>query len=286
MLSCIDVTNVYFEGFEEDELCKPGFNKDGKHGPPQIVIGLLVNTDGYPLDYEIFEGNKFEVHTMIPTIKSFIKKYDLKTLIVIADAGLMSNKNINELNTNDIKFIIGARIKNETDVVQTKILQLKLSEGVISEIQKDTVQRLVVGYSDARAKNDLFNRTKGFNKLKEKVKAGKLTKDNINNKGYNKYLKLNGEVKIEIDEVKFNEDKKWDGLKDYLTNTKLSKAEIVAYHTQLWQVEKAFRISKSDLLIRPIYHFKKERIKALICIIFASYKLYKELERQLKIKKL
>lgn len=280
-----DVTNVYFESFTEDDFKKAGFNKDGKHGQPQIVIGLLVSQEGYPLDYAVFDGKKFEGHTMMPIIEGFKEKYAVQNLIIVADAGLMSNKNIKEIIASNNEFIIGGRIKNETATVQEKILALKLNDGQIAELLKDKEQRLVVSYSQSRAKNDDYNRTKGYEKLKEKVKAGKLTKEHINNKGYNKYLKLDGETKVSIDDAKYKDDAKWDGLKGYVTNTGLTKEEVIENYTQLWVVEKAFRVAKSELMIRPIYHFKKQTILAHIAIIFASYKLYKEFERQLKLKK-
>ena len=96
---------------------------------------------------------------------------------------------------------------------------------------------------------------------------------------------MKGNAKISIDKKKYTEDGKWDGLKGYVTNTKLSKDEIIESYNHLWQIEKAFRISKSDLKIRPIFHRLKGRIEAHICIAFCAYKIYKELERQLKIKK-
>lgn len=89
-----DVTTLYFEAADEDDLPKSGFSKDGKHNQPQIVLGMLVSENGYPLDYQIFEGNKFEGHTMLPVIDAFKEKYKMQRLIVIADSGLMSNKNI------------------------------------------------------------------------------------------------------------------------------------------------------------------------------------------------
>ncbi len=221
---------------------------------------------------------------MIPIIQGFKVKYGLQEIVIIADAGLMSNKNIKELNALQYQYIIGARIKNETKIIQEQILDLKLADQEIKELQKEDGQRIIITYKESRSKNDLFNRTKGFEKLKEKVKAGKLSKEHVNNKGYNKYLVLKDEIKVEIDETKFIDDAKWDGLKGYVTNTNYSKEKIVGFYSQLWQVEKSFRIAKSDLQIRPIYHFKTSRIKAHICIVFAAYKLYRELERQLKIK--
>lgn len=281
-----DVTTIYFESAEEDDWRKSGFSKDGKHQQPQLVLGLLVSEQGYPLDYELFEGNKFEGHTMLPVIQAFKEKYQLQQLIVVADAGLMSNKNLNELIARQYDFIIGGRIKNETKIIQNKILALRLQDGESAVIAKETdEQRLIISYSKSRAANDAHNRTKGLERLKKQISSGKLSKANINNKGYNKYLKLEGEIKVVIDEVKYKEDEKWDGLKGYVTNTKLSKEAILEYYNQLWQIEKTFRITKTDLKIRPVFHYQKRRIEAHICIAFAACKLYKELERQLKIKR-
>ncbi|VAW28583.1 Transposase, IS4 family, partial [hydrothermal vent metagenome] len=106
-------------------------------------------------------------------------------------------------------------------------------------------------------------------------------KSNINNRGYNKYLKLEGEVTVEIDYGKFEQDKQWDGLKGYITNTKLSDKEVIENYQNLWHIERAFRMSKTDLRIRPIYHQLRDRIEAHICISFTAYSIYKELERVL-----
>ena len=280
-----DVTTLYFEAPDEDDLRRTGFSKDGKHNQPQIVLGLLVSENGYPLDYEIFEGDKFEGHTMLPVIKAFKEKYKMQQLIVVADAGLMSNKNITALLDQHYDFIIGGRIKNECRHVQEQILGLRLQDDESSEIKKDQWLRIIVHYSESRAHKDAHNRNKGMERLRKLLNTGKLTKKHINNKGYNKYLKLEGQVSIVIDEQKFKDDSKWDGLKGYLTNTDLSKETVMTYYRQLWQIEKTFRITKTDLKVRPVYHYKKRRIQAHLCIAFAACKLYKELERQLKVKK-
>jgi transposase len=177
-----------------------GFSKDGNHQQPQIVLGLLVSENGYPIDYNIFE-------------------------------------------------------------------------------------RLVVNYKEQRAHKDTHNRKRGLEKLQKNLKTGKLNKKLINNKGYNKYLKMDGDISIVIDYDKYHDDAKWDGLKGYVINTGLTKEEVIEKYNQLWTIEKTFRISKSDLQIRPTYHRLKRRIEAHICISFAACKIYKELERQLKEKK-
>jgi transposase len=104
-----DVTTLYFEAEKEDELRKTGFSKDGKHQHPQIVLGLLVSVDGYPLAYDIFEGNKFEGHTMLPIIDAFKIKYNLSKLIVVADSGLMSSNNIVQLQLQGYEYIFGSK---------------------------------------------------------------------------------------------------------------------------------------------------------------------------------
>jgi IS4 transposase len=152
-------------------------------------------------------------------------------------------------------------------------------------LSKDDQTKLIISYSEARAKKDKANREKGLKKPEKQIKSGQLTKASINNKGCNKYLKLEGEIKISIDKNKFNQDGKWDGLKGYLTNTKLTKEQIIENYYQLWKIEYAFRVTKTDLKIRPIYHYLKRRIEAHICIAFVAYKVYKKLDRQLKLLK-
>jgi transposase len=276
-----DVTTLYFEIDKEDDLRKTGFSKEGKHQNPQIVLGLLVSKNGYPLAYDIFEGNKFEGHTMLPIIDSFKEKYQIEQLVIIADSGLLSTTNINELQCGSYQFILGARIKNEKRDIQSNILALNLKNGESSTVKKDNL-RLIVTYSDSRAKKDRMNREKGLRKIEKQIRTGRLTKSSINNRGYNKYLKMDGQINIAIDYQKFEADAAWDGLKGYLTNAKLSKDKVIENYGHLWQIEKAFRISKTDLKIRPIYHRLQHRIETHICISFVAYKVYKELERQLK----
>jgi hypothetical protein len=193
-----DVTTIYFEAEREDDLRKNGFSKDGKHQNPQIVLGLLVSDGGYPLAYDIFEGNKYEGETMLPIIDAFKERYGFEQLTIVADAGLINHQNIEELSQRSYPYILGARIKNESGTIKKNILSLSLKDGQYKMIKKD---------------------------------------DNTT-------------------------------------------------YSQLWQIEKAFRISKHDLKIRPIYHRVQRRIESHICLSFVAYKIYKELESQLKEKKL
>jgi transposase len=276
-----DMTTLYFEASDEDDLRKTGFSKDGKHQNPQIFIGLLVGLEGYAIGYDIFEGNIYEGHTLIPFIKTISEKFNIEKPVIIADAGLLSKKNILALEEKGYEYILGGRLKNENDSIKKQILEDKFNDGVVKSYTKSDNTRVIVHYSNARAKKDEYNRKRGLARLEKRISSGKLTKSSINNKGYNKYLKLTGDVDIEIDYQKFEKDNTWDGLKGYVTNTKLSDKEVLENYRKLWHIEKAFRMSKTDLRIRPIYHRIRRRIEAHICISFTAYSVYKELERAL-----
>jgi len=215
-------------------------------------------------------------------IHKFEKRYKLDKPVIIADAGLLNKDNISMLEANDYQYILGARIKNETQKVKDRILEEQWQDGYSISIKKGKGQRIVVSYSDKRAAKDRHNRERGLKRLEKSLKRGRLTKANINNRGYNKYLKLTSEVQIEIDYDKYNADQRWDGLKGYITNTSLRAKQIIDNYNNLWLIEKAFRISKTDLKIRPIYHRLRHRIEGHICISFTAYSIYKELERVLK----
>jgi transposase len=276
-----DMTTLYFEASNEDDLRKVGFSKDGKHQNPQIYLGLLVGLGGYAIGYDIFEGNIYEGHTLIPFIEKISKKFNLNKPVVVADAGLLSNDNIKALEDLDYQYIIGARLKNEPEKIKKQILEKQLGDGQMMKIKKQVNTRLIIAHAANRAAKDEHNRKRGLQRLEKQIKAGKLTKSNINNKGYNKYLKLTGDISIEIDYEKFNNDKSWDGLKGYITNTKLNDKQVIENYKNLWHIEKAFRMSKTDLRVRPIFHRLKHRIEAHICISFTAYCIYKDLERVL-----
>jgi transposase len=275
-----DMTTLYFEASDEDDLRKTGFSKDGKNQSPQIYLGLLVGLGGYAIGYDIFEGNIYEGHTLIPFLEKTSKKFNLEKPIVVADAGLLSNDNIKALEDRNYEYIIGARIKNEPEKIKRQILDKQLKDGETIKIKKVT-NRLIIAYAANRATKDEHNRKRGLMRLEKQIKRGKFTKSNINNKGYNKYLKMKGDVMVEIDYEKFAADKCWDGLKGYITNTKLNDKQVIENYKNLWHIEKAFRMSKTDLRIRPIYHRLQSRIEAHICIAFTAYCVYKELERVL-----
>lgn len=277
-----DMTTLHFEASREDGFRRRGFSKTGKHQLPQIYIGLLVGPNGYPIGYEAFEGSIHEGHTLIPVLQHFEAKFSLSKPVVIADAGLLSKGNLAELQAHGYKYILGARIKNESMAIRRQILHMQLSNAEHAVIKKDKGLRLIIHYSDKRATQDAYNRQRGLRRLEKNLRAGRLTKSHINNRGYNKYLKMEGNIDIRIDYEKFAQDQQWDGLKGYITNSRLGAKNVIENYRHLFHIERAFRISKSDLRIRPVYHRIQDRIDAHLCIAFSAYAVYKELERVLR----
>lgn len=279
-----DVTTLYFESKPkpDDALRQAGFSKDGKTSESQIVLGLLVSEDGYPLSYSIFNGSQYEGRTMIPIIDDFVQRFGLEDFVVVADSGLMSAKNVALLESAGYKYIIGARIKSESPELKAWMMSVEWADGAVAECRRGGAQRLIVSYSEARARKNAWNRDKGVERLRKAYAKGTLTKQDVNKRGYNKFLDISRDIEVSINEDKIAEDSRWDGLKGYVTNTSLPASEVIAQYYGLWVVERAFRIGKGTLEMRPIFHFTEKRIEAHICICFIAYKVYKELERRMR----
>lgn len=276
-----DVTTLYFESDHGDELREAGFSKDGKHSQPQVVLGLLVSKEGYPLSYSLFNGSQYEGRTMLPIVEDFVDRFKLDDFIVVADSGLMNKSNISLLESGGYKYIIGAKIKTETEKVKQWILSLEKKDEEFNETLKGNT-RLIIGYSTNRDKKDKYNREKGVKRLQKAFKSGNITKENLNKRGYNKFLEIADNVKVRINQEKIKDDERWDGLKGYITNTTLPAKEVYEQYNGLWVIERAYRVTKGTLEMRPMFHFTSRRIEAHVCICFVAYKVYKELERILK----
>lgn len=279
-----DVTTLYFESMPQpdDELRQAGFSKDGKTAESQIVLGLLVSEDGYPLSYSLFNGSQYEGRTMIPIIDDFVQRFNLTDFIVVADSGLMSAKNVALLESANYKYIIGARIRSEAQELKEWMLSIEKEDGAVRECSRNKSQRLIVSYSEVRARKNAWNRDKGVERLRKAYAKGTLTKEHVNKRGYNKFLEISKDITVNIADDKIEEDSLWDGLKGYITNTNLPAEDVIAQYHGLWVVERAFRIGKGALEMRPMFHFTEKRIEAHICVCFVAYKVYKELERLIR----
>ena len=273
-----DVTTLHFETEKEDEFRKKGFSKDHRGDMPQVLIGLFVDYEGYPFDFDYFTGNTFEGHTFKTSVKKLIKKYQFRNLTVVADAGMLSEDNLSYLEAKKINYIVGARLKNTKDEMVKQIIDHNYKIESINEIKLDN-QRLIVEYSEVRAKKDAKNREKIIDKLKRKLETGKQVVHK------NKFLAWkNNDKTTSIDDKKIEEDKQFDGLKGYIANkgNQSNFKEIIDQYHNLWKVEKAFRMSKSDLKERPVFHQEIKRIKSHLILCFVSLLVMKESEKILK----
>jgi transposase len=295
-----DATTLYFESFNEDEFKKNGYSKDGKFNQPQVVLALMVTKEGLPIGYKAFEGDTFDGHTLIPVLKEVKEQYNLDKVVFVADAGMFSKDNLKEFEKlydkeSNITYIVGARIKNMTKKIKAQITDMdnytKLNDDMkVATFDLDDGKKLLVSHSIKRAKKDKYDREKNIQKLRDKFNKSKSPKSYLSNSGYKKYLQLedsknsNCEFKLVIDEEKIKEDLVWDGLKGIITNNnELTNEELIAQYTNLWQVEESFRITKHDLKIRPIYHWKPSRVKAHLAISFMAYTLVRHLEHRVRL---
>ncbi len=286
-----DCTTLYFESFKEDEFKRNGYSKDLKFNQPQVLLALMVTKEGLPLGYKAFSGNTYEGHTLIPCLKELRKNYNLDKVVYVADAGMLNKNNLLELESlenSSFEYIVGARLKSFSKELQSEILNPKNYK----EISKDYKiarfdykgRSLVVSYSKSRAKKDACDREKAISKLKDRLSKIKSPKNYLSNYGYKKYLKVTGKSSFELDEEKIAKDCLWDGLHGMVTNSKtLSDLEIIQQYKNLWEVENAFRITKHDLKVRPIFHWKPRRVKAHIAISFVAYALVKHLNYRVKL---
>ena len=300
-----DVTTLHFESESEDDLRKIGFSKEGKLNRPQIQLGLFTTLQGYPLSFEVYEGNKFEGHTLVDVLQKFQDKFHIKNKpIVVADKGMLNNANIAYLEENDYNYILAYKIKTIDRELKEKIANLAfVDDGVIHtiNIEKEIVykddngntqkgkikQRLILTYSSKRAKKDQRTREKALEKIEAALDKKNITKSDLKLSYYAKYLDIDDKcsIKYKLNPTKVELDAKLDGIKGFATNDFTLKPEdVIAHYQNQYAVERAFRISKTDLRIRPIYHRLENRIKAHILISFVAYAIFMEFERRLKLK--
>ncbi|ARN56758.1 IS1634 family transposase [Sedimentisphaera salicampi] len=263
-----DCTTLYFESFTEDELKKNGYSKDMKFNQPQVVLGLLSTSEGLPVGYEVFPGNQYEGHTLHTVIPKIKEKYNLKRVIFTADSAMLSKANLDYLEEQKVEYIVAARLKSLTDQWKAKITE---SVAPLRSFDYGKNRRLIVTYSDKLAKKNKHDRDEAIRKLREKLEKSSNPKSLISNYGYKKFMRVTGEVNCEINEEKYAQAAKFDGLHGVITNVKdMDDSAVVEHYKQLWLIEECFRISKHDLKIRPIYHWTPKRIKAHILICFIA----------------
>jgi transposase len=284
-LMLYDVSTLYFETDAGDGFREPGFSKE-RRLEPQITIGLLTDASGFPLAAEAFEGNKAETATMLPVINAFKAAYNLTDVIVVADAGMISEANQIALKATRLSFILGTRISFVPDVVRAwRALHpdRDIEDGQIftqpwpatsSEKTRGIPDRVIhYQYRHDRARRTLRGIAEQVAKAEKAVEGRAPVKRN-------RFIKLTGATKSVNRELEAKA-RGTAGLKGYTTNlTEQTPAFVIGAYHQLWRIEKAFRMSKHDLQARPIYHHKRESIDAHLTIVFAALAVSHYIETQ------
>jgi len=276
-----DVTTLYFETDKSDqELKLCGFSKDHKFNQPQIVVGLVVSDQGFPIGYGVFPGNKFEGHTFIPIIDNFRQKHQIKQFTIVADAAMISQDNVDKLIARKLHYIVGARMGN-LSLTLIKQIHQKLNRADEADISIVTPRgNLICTFSQKRYRKDKHETEKQIDRAKQAIQ----------NPGKRKRFKFLTQTKDkpQLNQKLIKKTKMLWGIKGYYTNlTDVSNKRVIEHYQNLWQVEKSFRITKSDLQARPIYHHKTKAIKAhlLICVMALAIAKYLEITTKFSVKK-
>lgn len=306
-LALYDVTTLYFESFDEGELRQNGYSKDGKFKETQLVLALATTPEGLPLWYRTYPGKTWEGGTL----KDFVNDWKgnaigIKKGVVAADCGMFCKANLSNLQENGLHFVLGAPLKKLSTAEKEQVLGLsgyknfkcESDEGKKSGVTKyrvikrDDGTSILATWSSARADKNAHDRQRLLDRTLKRLKDKGVVEgvSILGNRGTLKYLKLQEGQKANeyvLDEEKIAADAKWDGLRGVMTDLPLgSEPEISAvlshYHS-LWRIEESFRINKSDLKIRPVYHWTKERIEAHILLCYLVFACLRYLQRRVLI---
>jgi transposase len=289
-----DTTSLYFEG-QGGEIGQRGHNKDHRPGLKQMVVGMAVDVEGCPICCEMWPGNTTDVTTLVPIVKRMRERFRLREITVVADRGMVSQKTLEALEGSDppVGYIIGVRMRRQKEV-NLSVLGSKNPwfESVpersnakdpaplkIKEVWVEN-RRYVVCLNEEERRKDAHDREAIVAHLKEQLRQG--DKSLVGNKGYRRYLKVQGDDHFAIDEKQIKIEARYDGLWVLRTNTVYNAETVAHVYKALWTVEDIIRTAKSIIDTRPIYHRCNETIRGHVFCSFLALLLKTELERRMK----
>ena len=292
-----DVTTYYFESVKKDEIKGFGFSKDNKVNQVQVVMGLLIDNNGIPVGYELYPGNTSEFSTLYPVIKDLKEKYKFKKVIVAADRGLNSGKNLLLLKELGLDYVMAYKLKGAKKEIKEKLFEdgytiekefkYKLIEHV-KEIRVDgkaekIQDNLLLGYSEKRDKKDKADRQRLLDKADKLLNNPSMMKQELK-KGGKKFIKVTkGNLDIELDVKQIEEAEKMDGFFAIEYSQKeLTGREVREIYGSLWKIEDSFRVLKTNLEARPIFVWSEKRIRAHFLICYLALVIERYLEKLLK----
>lgn len=272
------LTPVHFENSPGHRNKRKRASKTKQEQHPKMYLGLLAGQNGFPIAYDFFGEDFSAVRTLLYTLGKYEKRFSLHKPILIAHSADVSKETFSTLKREQYPFLLSTSLTKESEKIRKKIGQLQLNDGQMIRFSKPDNSRLLLYYSLKDAKKDRATREKGLSRLEKELENGMISGSRINKRGFNKYLTTKADGTIGIDHEKLASESKWDGLSCFETNSHLPGNLFPEMYRELKAITHAFRIDKSDLKIKPVYHNETERIEAMNCISFVSYALYKELE--------
>lgn len=290
-LLLFDVTTLYFESVEVDELRNFGYSKDHRFNTTQVVLALATNQDGLPIGYELFEGNKAEVTTLVAAIESWKSLFTIDSVCFVGDRAMFTNKNMELLESKNYHYIIAAKLRKLPGTLQDTLFDeshyrptvLNDEFGWVGEFDYQG-RRLIVSYKSKRAMKDQHERQQVINKLQKRIGKKGNPNNLITNQGVKKFVTRDENASIAIDENKIEADGQWDGLHGVITNIKDdSPQSLIARYARLWVIEESFRVNKHTLRMRPIFHWKPERIHAHIAICYMTFSVLRHLQYRINL---
>jgi transposase len=274
-----DLTTLRFESTREDmgELRKFGYSKEMRTDCTQVVLGLLTDTDGIPLCFEVHPGNTFEGKTLQGIVEKMRGKFSIRRFIFIADRGLFSFDNLDHIRADGGEFIVGLKMGSMAKQRQKDFYDISKFNWINEELAFYEIDlngdRCIITWSKSRSERDQKAREDILEKIRLKLAAQKkLAKNFITNRNYKKYLKTQGKDHCELNHVAIAEDAKKDGFFGIITNvTSMKASEIVTHYKQLWKIEDAFGEIKGTLKTRPMFHWNDNRILGHLVLCFLAY---------------
>ena len=287
-----DTTSIYFEGEGGETIGQHGHSKDHRPDLKQMVVAAILDGQGRPLCCELWPGNTTDVTTLIPVVDRLKSRFAIRSVCIVADRGMISQDTIGQLESREMRYILGARMRNQKEVRQEVLsrggrfrevrpARTKKKDPSPLKVKQVMVdgRRYVVCLNDEQVRKDAHDRAAIVASLRERLKQGE--KSLVGNRGYRKYLKSAG-VHFEIDEKKLAEETRFDGKWVLRTNTDLDTEEVALKYKQLWMVEEVFRSAKSLLETRPIWHKCDATIRGHVFCSFLALVLRKELADRLE----
>ena len=278
-----DTTTSYVHGLHPEELVKFGYSRDNRPDRRQIAIGILMTKDGTPVGHQVFPGNFADVECFLAALADLRCRYRLGRVVMVADRGMVGKTTLAALENEHYQYILGMRMRR-VNAARTALAEQGQYQVVSDSLQVREVarrgKRYIVCYNPQEAERDREVREETVVRLRETLKDAGL-KGLVGHRGYRRYLRVEGAGGT-IDEAKVAAEGAYDGRYILMTNTDLPAAEVALTYKQLWQVERAFRDLKSNLDLRPLYHWTEKRIRGHVMVCFLAFALERMLVRSLK----